>query len=61
MAMDALEASEDCIICKQSLAGTSPTATLGEKRRSSINKASDPRNDTIHSIAGQQLIKYDTR
>ena len=47
--------SEDCIICKQPLEGTSPTATLGEKGSGSINKASDSRNDTIHSMAGQQV------
>ena len=55
VAIDALEVSEDCIICKQLLEGTSPTATPGEMGRSSINKASDPRNNTIHSIAGQQV------
>ena len=55
VAMDALEVSEDCIICKQPLEETSPTATLGEKGSASINKASDSRNDTIHSLAGQQV------
>ena len=47
--------SEDCIICKQPLEGTSPTATPGEKGSASINKASDSKNDTIHSMAGQQV------
>ena len=55
VAMDALEVSEDCIICKQPLEGTSTTATLGEKGSASINKANYSRNDTIHSLAGQQV------
>ena len=52
-----MEVSDVCVICKQPIqvGGTSPTATVGEKGSTSINKASKSRGDTIHSRPGQQV------
>ena len=47
-------AMEICIICKQPL-GTSPASILGEKGSTTINQASEARNDTIHSVPQQQV------
>ena len=45
---------DGCVICKQPL-GTLPVSTLGEKGSTTINQASIARNDTIHSLPGQQI------
>ena len=44
----------DCVICKEPL-GTLPVSTLGEKGSTTINQSSKARNDTIHSLPGQQI------
>ena len=45
---------EVCVICKQPL-GTSPASTLGEKGSTTINQASEARNDTFHSAPGEKV------
>ena len=50
-----MEMSEDCVICKQPIDETSPTATLGARGTAGINKASEARNDTIQCTPGQKV------
>ena len=49
-----MEASEECVICKQPT-GTLPKATLTEKGSGSINKASKERKDTVFCLPGQKV------
>ena len=49
-----MEASEECVICKQPT-GTLPKATLTEKGSGSINKASKERKDTVFCSPGQKV------
>ena len=49
-----MEASEECVICKQST-GTLPKATLTERGSGSINKASKERKDTLFCSPGQKV------
>ena len=49
-----MEASEECVICKQPT-GTLPKATLTEKGSGSINKASKERKDTVFCSHGQKV------
>ena len=52
----AMEVNERCAICKQSVdGGGSSVSTIRERGGSAINRASDTRKDSIHTVPGQMI------